>query len=511
MKDPSDTRVPSYIDGYGEVIPFRGAFNTNPELKRKAPKVKVVHPGRAKVLNDLESLFKSIPIRDGMTLSFHHHFRNGDRVVNKVLAKAAELGIKDLKIALSAVFPVHSPLIEHVKMGTVAGLDTNYISGPVAAAVSQGLFPYPVVMRTHGGRARAIECGTLPIDVAFIAASAADDYGNANGVGGKAPCGSLGYAFPDAEYADYVVVVTDVISPYPLTPISIPQTRVDYVVKVDCIGDPGGIVSGTTTPSWSKNQLKIAEMAASSIESTGLLKDGFSFQAGAGGSSLATAQFIRHLMKKRGVTGSFILGGITGSMVQMLNEGLFSVIFDVQGFDLEAVKSLASNPHHIEIGAGFYANPFNSGCAVNRLDCVVLGAAEIDTAFNVNVTTGSTGIILGGSGGHSDAAAGAKLTVIVAELGRGQFRTVVDRVNTITTPGETVDMLVTEEGVAVNPKREDLRRRISGSGIPLKDIHELKGMAEGMVPGAIKGRGEGPVVAVVEYRDGTVIDVVRKV
>ena len=96
-----------------------------------------------------------------------------------------------------------------LKTGVVTGLDTNYMSGPVARAVSGGLCGRPVILRTHGGRARAIECGQLKIDVAFIAAPAADDYGNINGVSGRAACGSLGYAFPDAEYADVVVAVAD--------------------------------------------------------------------------------------------------------------------------------------------------------------------------------------------------------------------------------------------------------------------------------------------------------------
>ena len=91
---------------------------------------------------------------------------------------------------------------------------------------------------------------------------AADDYGNINGVAGPAACGSLGYAFPDAEYADHVVAVTDNIVEYPLAPISISQTRVDYIVKVASIGDPKGIVSGTTQINKDPVGLKIAENAA---------------------------------------------------------------------------------------------------------------------------------------------------------------------------------------------------------------------------------------------------------
>lgn len=510
MKNALGREIPENIAGIGEVKVFAGAFKTPPAMNRQAPKVKSVRPTDSKLVDNLEEVFKKIPVTDGMTLSFHHHFRNGDGVVNMVLATAAKLGIKNLKVALSSVFPVHASIIEHAKNGVVTALDTNYMSGPVAKAVSNGLFETPVVMRTHGGRGRAIECGQLKIDVAFIAAPAADEYGNINGVQGPAACGSLGYAFPDAQYADHVVAVTDYMAAYPLSPISIPQTRVDYVVKVDSVGDPKGIVSGTTRITKDPVGLKIAENAAKVIQAAGLIKDGFSFQTGAGGASLATASFVRKMMEKDGITGSFALGGITGYMVDMLEKGLFKKLIDVQGFDLEAIKSIAANPNHLEVGADFYASPFNAGCAVNQLDAVILGATEIDTDFNVNVVTGSDGVIMGGSGGHSDAAAGAKVTIVVANLLRGRLPIIVDKVLTATTPGETIDVLVTERGIAVNPLRTDLKEKMLAAGLPVKDIQELKELAE-KIAGAPKQIKTGEkIVAVVEYRDGTIIDVVRQ-
>lgn len=511
MKNAIGREIPESIVGIGKVKPFAGAFSTAPDMNRQAPKVKSVRPTDHKLVNSLVEVFKKIPVTDGMTLSFHHHFRNGDGVVNMVLETAAELGLKKLKVALSSVFPVHAPIIEHVKNGVVTALDTNYMSGPVAQAVSNGLFKQPVVLRTHGGRGRAIECGQLKIDVAFIAAPAADVYGNINGVQGPAACGSLGYAFPDAQYADHVVAVTDYLGEYPLSPISIPQTRVDYVVKVDSVGDPKGIVSGTTRITKDPVGLKIAETAGKVIEATGLIKNGFSFQTGAGGASLATTAFVRKVMERGGIVGSFALGGITGYMVDMLEKGLFKKLIDVQGFDLEAIRSIAENPNHLEVGADFYASPYNAGCAVNKLDVVILGATEMDTDFNVNVVTGSDGVIMGGSGGHSDAAAGAKVTIVVANLLRGRLPIIVDTVLTATTPGETIDILVTERGVAVNPRRADLKEKCLAAGLPIKDIQELKELAERIagVPKPIK-TGE-KIVAVVEYRDGTIIDVVRQV
>ena len=511
MRNTLGREIPEKIEGIAEVKVYAGAFDSPPNMNRQAPKVKSVHPDHSKMVNSLAEVFAKIPVKDGMTLSFHHHFRNSDGVVNMVLETAAKLGIKNLKVALSSVFPVHAPLIQHVKNGVVTALDTNYMSGPVAKAVSQGLFPTPVVMRTHGGRGRAIECGELKIDVAFIAAPAADEYGNINGVQGPTACGSLGYAFPDAQYADCVVAVTDYMVEYPLSPISIPQTRVDYVVKVDCVGDPNGIVSGTTRITKDPVGLKIAENAAKVIQAAGLIINGFSFQTGAGGASLATAVFVRKMMEKDHITGSFALGGITGYMVDMLEKGFFKKIMDVQGFDLEAIKSITTNPNHLEIGADFYASPFNAGCAVNKLDAVILGATEIDTDFNVNVVTGSDGIIMGGSGGHADAAAGAKVTIIVANLLRGRLPIIVDKVLTATTPGETIDVLVTERGIAVNPRRTDLKETLLAAGLPVKDIRGLKELAEKIAGTPKQVKTGEKIVAVVEYRDGTIIDVVRQV
>lgn len=510
MKNAVGRELPDFLQGYGKVIPFNGEFATLPDMARYAPKVKMQLPRDKKLLDSLESVFKEIPITNGMTLSFHHHFRNGDAVVNQVLEVANRLGIKNLTVALSSVFPVHAPLIEHFKSGVVTQLDTDYLSGPVAKAISEGILEKPIILRTHGGRSRAIECGQLKVDVAFIASPCCDSYGNINGISGDTACGSLGYAFSDMEYAENVVAVTDNIQSYPLSQISIPQSRVDYVVKLANIGDPKGIVSGTTSITKNPIQLKIANLAAQAIQASGLLKNGFSFQTGAGGVSLAVAHYIGQMMRTQKIVGSFALGGITGYLVAMLEEGLFERILDVQGFDLEAVRSLRDNSNHVEISAGMYANPFNSGCVVNQLDCVVLGATELDTQFNVNVVTSSNGLIMGGSGGHSDAAAGAKLTIVTTNLLRGRLPIIRDEIVTITTPGDSVDLVVTEYGIAVNPNRKDLLEKLTSQKLPILSIQEMKDLSEqiaGIPQSQLAYKTKKPV-AVVEYRDGTVIDIV---
>lgn len=511
MKNILGREIPDYIEGYGKVKPFEGAFANVGIKEKKSVKIRAANPGDNKVLDSIDEAINKVGLKDGMTISFHHHLRNGDYVLNMVLEAAYKKGIRNLTVAASSIFPVHAPMVELIKNGTVTGIYANYMSGPVAEAVSKGYLKKCAVMQTHGGRPRAIESGDLHIDVAFIAAPTADTYGNINGVQGKSACGSLGYAFADAEYADKVVAITDNLVPFPACPIEISQIYVDYVVKVDSIGNPEGIVSGTTKITNDPVGLRIAKMAAQVIKASGLIKNGLSFQTGAGGTSLAVAAELSHIMKKENVVGSFASGGTTGYIVEMLEEGLFNSILDVQCFDLKAVDSYRNNSKHQGMSASMYANPHNKGAVVNNLDIMILGATEIDLDFNVNVTTGSNGVIIGGSGGHSDTAAGAKLAIVVTNLIKARLPIIKEKVTTITTPGESIDVLVTERGIAVNPKRKDLIEKLSNTNLPLMTIEDLKSTAEKMtgVPKEIEFSND--IVAVVEYRDGAVIDVVRKV
>lgn len=488
--------LPAHLPGYGPIVPFTAGTGSRV----------------AKVLPTLRAAIEASGLMDGGTVSFHHHLRNGDQVINMVVDQIARMGITDITVAASSLFAVHAPLVEHIRQGVIGGIHAAYMSGPVAQAVSRGLLRRPAVMSTHGGRARSIESGQLRIDVAFIAAPTADACGNLNGVDGQSACGTLGYAVADSLFATCVVAVTDNLVPYPACPIEISQDHVDFVVAVESIGDPAGILSGTTRATTDPVGLQIARSATEVISASGLLVDGFSFQTGAGGISLAVAAALKELMQERAVQGSFASGGITGYIVDMLDAGLFKTLFDVQCFDLKAVESYRRNPCHLSMSASMYANPHRRGAVVDQLDVMILGATEIDLAFNVNVTTGSDGVIMGGSGGHADAAAGAKLALVTTRLIAGGYAKITERVTTITTPGATVDVLVTDEGVAVNPLRPDLLERLRGAGIELRTIEELKAMADACATSTPAPRAiTAPIVAVVEYRDGTVIDVVRMV
>ncbi len=446
-----------------------------------------------------------------MTFSFHHHLRNGDKVLNMVMEKIHERGLKGIKIAATSLFPCHETLVPMFRDETVTKIYASYLSGPVAKAVSEGEVKEICVMSTHGGRPRAILEGELHIDVAFIAAPAVDKDGNLSGSEGPSSCGVLGYAAADAKAADKVVAITD----YTNDTINRPEISghlVDFVVKVPSIGDPKGIVSGTTKITKDPVGLKIARDAATLIRHSGLLKEGFSFQTGAGGTSLAVALEVKKLMKEGNIRGSFACGGTTDYLVSMLEEGYFEKLYDVQAFNLDAVESVKVNDNHVKIDANTYANIDNPDNIVNKLDVVILGASEIDLDFNVNVTTGSDGVILGGSGGHADTAAGAKLAIIVSTLVNSRISCLVDEVTTVTTPGETIDILITDRGIAINERHQDLIKKLKEeTNLKIMDIRELKEIADYLTGLPAKRERSDEIVAVSEYRDGTILDAIYKV
>jgi len=464
-----------------------------------------------KLVNSIREAVQLSGLKDGMTVSFHHHLRNGDFVLNMVMEAIAELGIKDLTVNASSLFDAHMPLLNHIENHVVTNILTDYMASGLGKEISRGILENPVQFRTHGGRPSDIALGRTPIDVAFIAAPTADPMGNCSGKYGKSACGSLGYAFADAMYAKKVVVITDNLVPYPLADFSISEEYVDFVVTVDAIGNPKGIVSGTTQITRDPVGLVMASYAAKVIENSSLLKDGFSFQTGAGGASLAAAKFLKEIMLRDNIKGSYGLGGITGYMVDMLEAGCFQSLMDVQCFDLKAVESIRNNPNHREITALHYASPSVRSAVVDSLDVVILGATEIDTDFNVNVHTDSNGFIMGGSGGHSDAAAGSKLCMIIAPMFRARLPIVTDHVHCISTPGRDIDVLVTQGGIAVNPKNAELKQKLVNAGLPVIDIHELKEKAE-RITGTPKHLPKSDrAVAEVIYRDGSHLDTIYQV
>ena len=468
----------------------------------------------AKVVT-LEEAIRKTGLKDGMTISFHHHFRGGDKVINLVVAKLAEMGFKNLHLASSSLIDVHEPLIEHIRNGVITKISTSGLRGKLANEISHGLMEEPVIFRSHGGRGSAIANGDLHIDVAFLGASSCDPMGNACGFSrsenAKSICGSLGYALPDAQYADKVVILTDDLVAYPNTPNAISERNVDYVVVVDSVGDSSKISSGAIRDTKNPRDILLAQQAAKVIINSGYFKQGFSIQTGSGGASLAAVKFIRQSMIDQGITASFALGGITAHMVKMHEEGLIERLIDVQSFDKVAAESLKNDPMHKEVSANEYASYDEPGSATHNLDIVILSALEVDVNFNVNVLVGSDGIIRGAIGGHPDTAADSALSIIVCPLLRGRIPCVVDEVTTHITPGSTVDVVVTEYGIAVNPARPELKERLAKAGLKIVDINALKDRAKSIIGEAAPLPFGDKVVGIVMNRDGSVMDVIKNI
>jgi citrate lyase subunit alpha/citrate CoA-transferase len=442
-----------------------------------------------------------------MTLSSHHHLRNGDQVAVAALQAAAELGVKDLMWFPSASFPCHEPVIDLMDQGVVHHIEGS-MNGPLGRYASEGKMRGMGVLRSHGGRWQAIQDGDVHIDVAVIAAPTADAFGNADGSHGPSACGSLGFALADSLYADHVIVVTDNLVPFPCIPWQIQGNNVDYVVEVDSIGDPSQIVSGTTQITKSPDRLLIAEYVARFVREAGIMKDGFSFQAGAGGIALAFVQFLREMMKEAGVKARFVRGGSTQYLVDLLNEGLTDFILDGQTFDLAAVASIGSDPRHVATSPFTSYNYHGKGNFASMVDAVVLGATEVDVGFNANVNTHSDGVLLHGIGGWQNCLFSG-CTILAVPAVRDRIPVLVDEVTTLTGPGELIDVVVTERGIAINPARADLLDAVKGSGLPIRPIQEIKEEVERIIGGkpAKPGLTDTPA-AVIKWVDGTVLDTV---
>lgn len=488
-----------------DLKPFDTAHSATPWLADSEAK------HSRKLCASIEEAVKRCGLQDGMTISFHHAFREGDRVINTVVALLARMGFKNLTLASSSLMTCNDALIEHIESGVITRIYTSGMRGRLADAISHGLMDEPVQIHSHGGRVKLLQDGELNIDVAFLGVPCSDEFGNANGTHGKSCCGSLGYAMVDAQFARKVVLLTEALVPFPNMPASLVQDQVDYIVQVESVGDPAKISVGAARVTSNPRELMIARYAADVIEHSGYFKPGFSMQTGSGAAATACTRFMEEKMERSGVKARFALGGITGSLVDLHEKGLIEKLLDTQCFDGQAAASLARNPNHVEISTNVYANPGSKAASCDQLDVVILSALEIDVDFNVNVITGSDGVMRGASGGHCDVAAAANLTIVVAPLLRSRIPTVVKRVTTRLTPGESIDVLVTDHGIAVNPARPEIRERLMEAGMKVVDINALYERAISLtgVPKPIEFTDK--IVGVIRYRDGSVIDTVRQV
>ena len=464
---------------------------------------------RSKEASSIADALKKCGLKDGMTLSFHHQLRNGDYVINMTLDAVRELGIKDIRMAQTAMFDVHKPVIDFIKEGVINRIEGS-INGVVGDFISKEPLPFPVVLRSHGGRWAAVKSGELHPDIAIIAASASDACGNCTGILGESAFGPIVYSQIDAMCADKVIVVTDNVVKYPCRYQEISELYVDHVVGVDRIGDPGYIVSGTTKITEDPMRQGIARSCIDLMDATGIIKDGMVFQSGAGAISLAVTKFLGEALEEKNITASVAIGGITKYLIDIYENGRVEKLYFGQCFDAESAKYLSEKPGVLILNVGHYADPTAPSRAVDGLDVVVLGGTEVDTYLNVNVNTHSDGRLLHGIGGHQDTAAGAGLTVITVPVFRKTNPIIMENVTTLTTPGSVVDAIVTDKGIAINPRRKDVIEKVKGK-IEIVSIEDLKNMAYEATGGPQELELTDQIVGMTKWFDGTLLDLIWKV
>ena len=504
-------KVPRIVNGK-EQVPFQGLGKFIPEGRKHGPLINSSNnfpPGGDKRAASLKDALMKCGLRDGMTISTHHHFRDGDLLANQVFDAAHKLKVKDLVWFPSASFPCHQHLIPYLEDGTIHHIEGS-MNGPLGRFTSDGEMKGLGVLRSHGGRYQAIQDGEVHIDIAVIGAGCADPFGNANGLEGPSASGLLGFALADSQYAEKVIVATDNMIEFPCVPWQIQGNHVDFTVEMEKIGDPDKIISGTTRITRSPDRLYLAELTARFCEVTGIIRDGFSFQSGAGGTSLAVGEYFRKIMKEKGIKARFARGGSNRYLVSMLEEGLIEYILDGQTFDLEGVRSMRENPHHVWTSPFTSYNYHGKGNFAGMVDVVILGATEIDTSFNANVVTHSDGILLHGIGGWQNCLF-SKTVILPVPLFRDRIPVIRDQVTTLCGPGELIDVVVTERGLAINPLRKDLIEKVKGSDLPVRSLEELKEEAEKICGIPDKPEFTENIVAVVKWVDGTVLDAVWQV
>jgi len=512
VKNAAGRLVPTEVNGKKQ-IPFQGISKYKPTGNKAKPPIRSCKDfplNGNKVIKDLKTTLKKAGLKSGMTISTHHHLRNGDAVTNILFDTIKEMGIENIQWYPSASFPVHSHLIKYLKDGTIHHIEGS-MNGPLGKFTSEGKMNGVGVLRSHGGRYQAVQDGDVHIDIAVIAAPTADPFGNATGDRGPSGCGLLGFALGDSEYADRIIVVTDNLVPFPCVPWQIQGNNVDYVVEVDSLGDASKIVSGTTQVTKSPDRLLIAEYVANFIEAAGIMKDGFSLQAGAGGINLAFLLLLKEKMKRKNIKARFMRGGSTKYLVEMLEEGLTEYILDGQTFDLEGVRSMRENANHVNTSPFTSYNFHGKGNFASMVDAVVLGATEVDVNFSGNVVTHSDGYLLHGIGGWQNCLF-SKCTILAIPSFRDRIPVIVDKVTTLVGPGELIDVIITERGIAINPKRKDLIKATKNSGLPIKTINQLKKEVDSICGKPVKPKvDKNDVVAIIKWVDGTVLDSVYKV
>lgn len=489
-------------------------------------------------------------IGDGANVSAGNHYRFHDPFVTLLLNSLIEVEKRNLGLAIQLLYfkdgsPKMDALIRAIEKGVITRLECGGVYGSLGSYISKGNLPFPVQLIGYGARAGMLRSGQITTDWLLGQVPYADQHGKVSGIMGpeQALCGNLGLLASDAAYARYGYV--GCVAQTGDTPVSDPSgvnSQPEWLVNLgNDVLDNQGISGGTTDIRAIESRLEkdpiaqtITDNVMRVINASGVIKDGINFQAGAGTVSLATIYKLATVLEKRGIRGGFSTGGLLPIHLEMLRKGLVSRLFDGQAFNTDpgVFKSFAENPNHVTTTPWDFYAAFNSDRLVQHQNLAVLGALEIDRDFNANVLTGRNGIIRGGLGGAQDAAS-SQLTIITTPLINASKSTrtispkIVPEVAVVTTVGSDVDVVVTEEAIAINPRSrspyiDQLRANAVASGLTVLSIEDLAALSLRKAqalhranPGSILitelPQTTDKVVAVVHDRWGRVSDVVRQV
>jgi len=526
VKNAIGRKVPTEVNGLKK-RPYKEAYDpsySDPWAGRPG-KARVRH-GASKVttLDEVVSI-----LGNGDWISYPHYYREGDHCLKLIVEALRRHGKKDIKILGNAFFDVCVPwLPEAMKDGTIGGLVGNCYREMGKFLTAGEFLPWVVTGVGHGNRVRKFHSGEIKVKVAFGPVPVADQWGNANGLLGKSDhwVGPLGLFLADTLWAENTCLLAGEVSEKYVFPRSLSMCDIDYVVKVDNPGDASGVGSGTLDIDKiraNKFNSQIAAQVMKVMESAEVITDGFNFQVGSGAGLIVLDELHKTLKQKR-IKAGFAIGGCSSLHVDMLQDGCIGDLLHGQCFEpsQKVITSMLHDYNHHEISTGEYDDMANKENAVNMLDVSVLTTLEMDVSFNVNSICAG-GRIVGGIGGAQGVAAGSKMTIMFLPIATGKegksFPRIVKDVYTVSIPGEVIDVAVTEEYIALNPRSKSpsiatLKKNAKAHGLAVVTIEELHALAAkkaaemGTTPPSLEP-SDTPV-EVIEWRDGTLLDTLFK-
>jgi citrate lyase subunit alpha/citrate CoA-transferase len=82
LKNALGREVPTEVNGR-KVKPFMGVGKFRPAGHKAGPPIPTGADYKHKVVKSLDEVIDRLEVKNGMTLSFHHHLRNGDTSLMK--------------------------------------------------------------------------------------------------------------------------------------------------------------------------------------------------------------------------------------------------------------------------------------------------------------------------------------------------------------------------------------------------------------------------------------------